>query len=880
MELKKYQKNVLRDLDSFADNYSIFSNPSEAYNLHWENKNVRVGSGNGAMRPYNPVLGNVPHVCFKVPTGGGKTFLACCSIKHIFDRLPHRKSKVVVWLVPSDSILEQTLRNLKDVSHPYRQKIDMNWNGRVEVYSKKDLLDGRSFNPTTVYGQLSIMVLSYDTFRITDKEGRKVYQANGNLLPFVELMDRNNLLDNCDESSLMQVIHFLNPVVIVDESHNATSDLSVEMLKNLNPSFVLDLTATPRVNSNIISFVSAKDLKRENMIKLPVVVYNRPNQQEVITDAIDLRNKLERDASSEERYIRPIVLFQAQPRNTEDSTTFTSLKEKLLRAGINEEEIAIKTSTINEIRDVDLLSPDCKIRYIITVNALKEGWDCPFAYILASLANRSSSVDVEQILGRILRLPNTSRSNSNFLNMSYVLTSSSDFRETLDNIVEGLNAAGFTKRDCVAPNASETFTPPAGTTEQGNLFESNNDEDEIVFNPEEVRSDVEQRNEEAQDSSASGTTPSTNEGLNNVLDTARNAEEAYEEASKSEDESGAIFNPEEYEHMDIFNIRDEYAEEARNIKLPQLFIEIEGNIFFGESQTLLTKEKCTEGFTLVGKPLPVGLSSVSDDVYKVDVVTADNGSMHSAYERLNRESSETFKSYLETIKPEYRIKECTESIYQRLDRRFDYITGSDLHAYVQAIVDNMTNDELITLPDNITSITERIYRHIDNLIKEYRYENFLRMVELNKIKARETYSFPTQINPLQHTNRLTKSLYKEERDDLNDYEFQVINRLISCDIKWWHRIIARKENEFNINAFTNHYPDFVVCTKNGTIVLVEVKGEDRDGTDSQQKVKLGRVWQSLSGNEKFKYFMVFVNQAMREEGSISLDELAEIIRRL
>ena len=127
------------------------------------------------MPPYQDTIPRVPHVCFKVPTGGGKTFLACCSIKHIFDKIQSNKPKVVVWLVPSDAILEQTLKNLKNSSHPYRQKIDFNWNGKVEIYSKKDLLDGKTFNPSAITGQLSIMVLSFDTFRANDKESRKIY---------------------------------------------------------------------------------------------------------------------------------------------------------------------------------------------------------------------------------------------------------------------------------------------------------------------------------------------------------------------------------------------------------------------------------------------------------------------------------------------------------------------------------------------------------------------------------------------------------------------------------------------------------------------------------------------------------------------------------
>ena len=297
--------------------------------------------------------------------------------------------------MPSDAILSQTVKALKDPSHDYRQKINADFGSRVEVYTKQELLNGQNFNPTAVTEQLSVMVLSYDSFRGRGKEGLKAYQENSNLEPFSKALGKPEFpIEKADETALFQIINQLSPLVIVDESHHARSELSLEMLKNFNPCFVLDLTATPKKESNIISYVDAVQLKKENMVKLPVIVYNRDNQGEVLTDAIDLRNRLEELAQSRpeqsEQYIRPIVLFQAQPRGKEESTTFEKLRDKLVETGIPAEQIAIRTADVNELKKRDLLSPDCPIRYIITVNALKEGWDCPFAYILASLANKTS----------------------------------------------------------------------------------------------------------------------------------------------------------------------------------------------------------------------------------------------------------------------------------------------------------------------------------------------------------------------------------------------------------------------------------------------------------------------------------------------------------
>ena len=255
MELKNYQKDVIRDLSRFLTLMTETGSAARAYKSLWEEKNVIVGA-NG-LPPYHYNLADfVPDVCFKVPTGGGKTFLAASAIKTIFDAMPVLTVRAVVWLVPSDAILRQTFAALSNPDHPYRRKIDVDFGGAVEVYSKEQLLTGQNFNPSAVADQLSIFVLSYDSFRTSKKEGRKAYQENGHLATFPRYMqDKSVLLPDTDETALIQVIRSLNPVVIVDESHHATSELSVKMLENFNPCFVLDLTATPKNKSNIISTI-------------------------------------------------------------------------------------------------------------------------------------------------------------------------------------------------------------------------------------------------------------------------------------------------------------------------------------------------------------------------------------------------------------------------------------------------------------------------------------------------------------------------------------------------------------------------------------------------------------------------------------------------
>ena len=253
MEMKSYQRRAIDDLSRYMELLNEAQDYAAAFSQFWQEKSAP------ALGHYQDILPGVPNLCFKVPTGGGKTFLACNALRPVFDTLPMTKMKAVVWLVPSDAILSQTLKNLQDSSHPYRQAIDVAFGGRVTVYSKQELLSGQNFNITAVMEQLSIMVLSYDSFRGRSNEALKAYRENSSLAPMAKALGKpQQPIEKADDTALFQVINQLSPLVIVDESHHARSELSLDMLKDFNPCFVLELTATPKKNSNILFYVEAK----------------------------------------------------------------------------------------------------------------------------------------------------------------------------------------------------------------------------------------------------------------------------------------------------------------------------------------------------------------------------------------------------------------------------------------------------------------------------------------------------------------------------------------------------------------------------------------------------------------------------------------------
>lgn len=873
MELKIYQKRVMKNLSSYLDFLNDYD-MNEAWKRYWAEQDVTVGLG--GVPQYKDEIKGVPHICFKVPTGGGKTFMACSSLKTIFEKMPMDKPKVVVWLAPSDAIIEQTVNTLSNVNHPYRQKIDQDFAGKVGVYTKEQLLNGQNFSPDTVREMLTICVISYASLRVDSKKKdvRKVYQENGNLQRFAEYFkDDDVLLADTDETALIQALRHLEPVVVVDESHNASSNLSVEMLNNLNPSFILDLTATPRKNSNILSYVDARELKKENMVKLPVVVYNRDGVKDVLRDAVKLRGSIEQQAEMEHQhggeYIRPIVLFQAEPKSSSDTVTFEKLKDKLVAIGIPENQIAIKTSNVNEIKGVDLLSLDCEIRYIITVNALKEGWDCPFAYILASVANKTSRVDVEQILGRILRQPYAKKHKMPLLNTSYVLTSSRNFRTTLDDIVVGLNKAGFSKKDY---RVGEVEKP---------TFAADEGEQQAIQEPDTPcgteDNGFDWLDTEIPDNFRVDTEPASGEDshIETMVAQATDVAEKYNE-ELADDSNDGFFGGDLGDMLNQYPMQEQFMDDAVALRIPQFFLKGTPNLF-NDGYTLLEKENLSEGFSLNKIPADIKFNLATGEMYEIDVAT--QGEAIPKYRRASKSESEQIREYLRQISSEHRIKACAYSLAAQINKNNRYAT-EEVQDYVTRVISEMDEDALNAMESSIPFYASKIRDKIEEYEASYRQRKFYDLIEMNKIicKADGAYSFPKVITPSVSFDSLDKSLYTAECDDLNNFEFKLINNIAPLEnVLWWHRVIDRRG--FRLNGFINHYPDFIVKTTSGNIVLVEAKGEQLKNDDSKAKLALGKKWDMMCGS-KFKYYMVFEHKEMEIQGSYTMDKFIEILKNL
>ncbi len=874
MELKPYQQTVIDDIAVYLDKVQQAKDEREAYRLFWtEHPRTPVQPFPGtAVEPYKNNVSGVPHICVKVPTAGGKTFIACNALNTVFGAFANDKPKAVVWLVPSITILDQTIKALRDPSHPYRQRLNTHFRNRVEVYDKAALLQGGSFNATSVKEQLSIMVFSFDSLRARNKEDRKVFQENGNLQTF------EHLLPNGAELTLGAVIKHLNPVVVVDESHNAESELSVEMLKEINPCFILDLTATPRANSNIISFVDAWALKTEKMIKLPVIVYNHQDKTEVVLSALQMQRRLEAQAMQEEKagghYIRPIVLFQVQPKNgkdftdnEEEKTNVQRLKEKLMELRIPEAQIKIKTANMNEIKNEELMSRESEVRFIITINALKEGWDCPFAYVLASLADRSSAVDVEQILGRVLRQPYVMKHQSELLNLSYVLTSTATakFMQTLQNIVKGLNKAGFTAQDVKLPNeAIIEQAKEAEAFQQLSVFANGNQ-----AATEDVAADI----DTARLLEADTSQPS--EAVLQIEQLAIKQNEAFEStALEMETTYGTAIPTEIKSLVKTYPIKEIFKEQAQTIKLPQFFVKVPASQFnFGEEyhDEPLEKETLLKGFALSKGDTNIAFDSIETDLYKVDLDETKKEHLPT-FVRIDGALKESLLAYiLDPSRKGSRVKNLTRRIMETIGNMYP-IPDPEIEKYIARILDSFTDEQFNDFSNNEYTYTDKIKQKIRALSEAHAEKKFKEFLDKDKVFTKHAFSLPPTIAPGETAKDITKSLYEKE-GKMNGFEERVINEIgNSSNIVFWTRNIERRG--FRINGFINHYPDFIIQTKSGKTVVLETKG---DHLDAEQKIRLGNLWASKAGNN-YRYFIVYERRTV--DGAYKLEDFMDIIRSI
>lgn len=884
MRLKRYQQGTLDVLTRFLKDARLQGDPAAAFNgiIEGEEQAARL---KGYAKPYKAIKGleGVPYACLRLPTGGGKTLLAAHTIIQARDHWLERDYPVVLWLVPSDAIRRQTVEALKDPRHFYRQALDEAFEGRVRVF---DIADFTQVTPSDLASKLCVFVGTVQTLKVSNTNGRKVYAHHEMLEPhFAKISPNTPGLERNDDGpfkgdirfSFANLMHVHNPLVIVDEAHNAVTSLADEMQRRINPSAIIQFTATPRNKSNILHTVTAQELKDEQMIKMPVVLEEHETWQSAVNGAILRQAQLEEEAKRDrDNYIRPIVLFQAQ--NKDQPVNVDALRDHLVEVkNIPPEKIAVVTGKQRELDGMDLKDPACQIDYVITVQALKEGWDCSFAYVFCSVANIGTSGDAEQLLGRVLRMPYATRRTSAMLNKSYACLSSPKFQDAVKGLVDKLVDMGFDESE-VAENI-EHAQPELLDGFFGRKPRPTPTFDMSIDAPVEEIKGIER----AAPLKISVGSDALGKAKVTVKDFLTPAQEkaVFEQMPQKHhgafQEELAKFKAENHEKASP-------AQRGEEFVVPRLMAQVQDEFVFADNDLLIEYHDWTlkdHAHQLTEKQFSIRQVA---NTFEVDL---DEGSLQVQ-----------LKDQTDQLSLDIGVDGWTEQgLVLWLDRkvRDRYIGQGELVSWLSAVVAHLIHDRGITLSTLMRCQYVLARRLQDRLAEIYTIErNKVYQGSLFDRGAAPSLSFKNGfrffdgmfegVRTYQGRTVFAKHFTGKNQVPAFDgrgedgEEFQCAMFLdANAKVKHWIRNVAKHPNAFWLPlAGGKFYPDFVAELENGQVFVVEYKGEHlRTNQDTKVKMAVGTLWEKVSDGRGLFLLALKDDQGVNMRDQL-IDKLAKV----
>ncbi len=860
LTLKTYQTQALKALEAFfidcrvSDAKAAFERAVD-YDINYVDRLV-----------------GVPSVCLRVPTGGGKTLIAAHSIAVTANHYVNTNAPIVLWLVPSDMIRQQTLKALADVTHPYRQAVMQRYGDRIKVCD----LDGlQTINPNDVGKSCLIIVTTSQAFNITKTEKRNVYAFFEELSPHFSIltpqqekgMERVTAetikeQPHLTASDIGRVKHSLanwfylhRPIIVLDEAHKNRSKLSFETFARLNPACLVELTATPRDN-NVLYSVSAAELKSAEMIKLPVVLTEHPDGwQSCLRDALLQRQQLELDAQKDPSYIRPILLVQAQAKGGE--ATVDVVRAHLIQhETIPEEQIAVSTGTTKELNDINLFAPSCPIRVVITVEALKEGWDCSFAYVLASLQNMNSAVDVEQLLGRVLRMPYAQKRPVESLNKAYAHVIAESVAQAASQLKDRMVAnMGFNKWE--ADLAIQKTLPVEMPQGQGRAKIVPELALALPHTPDTTHFSDEVKLAIQILPNTQGATLLIKKGTSE--DTFKQIEAFVVQSTppKKQEQVQAAFNDARAERQ------AQHAGENWNVRfapIPQLCL------FLDNEWQVVEKEVIENAVNLNLLEYPLNLAfNIRETAHSFEIDMNMAGESVT-YRQLWAEQL-TFN--------EMPTNHTETDLVLWLDKQVRHtgLTQVQLRAYLVKLVGYLINERKFTLTALIRSqfqLRQAVRNEIERLFElarsqAFQGDLFAKMTVAPQPEIWHQFEFKAGIYPVRkpyrgsyefrkHFYQQIDDLREKTKDGKNAEEFlcaQVID--MHPRVKHWVRNISQqRETSFWFPTAKDYfYPDFVCELDDGAIAVIEYKGEVYvTNDDSKEKEAIGKQWASNSQGKR------------------------------
>lgn len=867
-ELKRYQKETLGALETFLR--GARTGPvAEAFA-------EVTGRSPDSYRHYS--FGEMPYVCLRLPTGGGKTVLASHAVRVAAENYLEEQYPIVLWLVPTNTIRQQTLEALKTSGHPYRAELDRHFDHQVRIF---DVDEVNQIRPHDIGSKTIVVVSTIANLRVTDTSGRKVYAYHEDFeAHFTKVNPNDERLERVTEADLQEnglereslgkikfsfanLLAMHKPMVIIDEAHNARTHLSFETFHRIHPACMVELTATPDVSnasaSNVLYHVSASELKAEEMIKLPIMLTEHTNWQESVRDAVLTRNKLAQEAQKEPDYIRPIVLFQAEPKN--GTVTVEVLKQHLVdELKIDDAKIAIATGSQRELDGLDLFSPGCQIEYVVTIEALKEGWDCSFAYIFCSVKEVRSSKDAEQLLGRVLRMPYAKRRTVEALNRAYAHLATPSFSRAAQELTDKLINMGFEALEIPA----HLQRGPENLGGTGSLFD---DFDGGVVTPPPPST-----------SFVVGKAPD----LSSFTPEQKAPVQVHTESGGYRIEITGIVEPEVVkaltknvtgdEKKDVeqlveqHNARHQAAKAPaqrgeRFASLPRLCIVEDGqlNLLESASYRYLNGE-----WSLLDYPVKLERFTAKDNqtVFEVDVEK----------KKISFQIAETQDTYnLNLVDTDVTENDLIGFLSSKT--RQPDVGHGDLIGYLRRLVTYLLKERGFTLTALLRAkypLIRAINEEIDSIRRIVEEAGFQAFLFDGAVETEASFKYSYHFDPNLYPARppfyngrfkFPKHFYPVipdlEESNKKDTEFECAKAIEAHPkVKHWVRNLVNQQSaSFSLPlARGNFYPDFIAELVDGSLLVVEYKGEGyKTSDDSREKKAIGELWAKKGENCRFLF---------------------------
>ena len=896
-ELKAYQKSALSVLVQFLQ--SCRSVPvADAFH-------AMLATQNREDERYQPVFDDVPCVCLRIPTGGEKTVLAAHAVALAGKAVLDSDSPVALWLTPSDTIRTQTLEALSDARHPYRQALAQHFGDRVQICELENL---QTIGPHDVGKTCIVVVATIQSFNVTDTAKRNVYSFFEELAPHFDNLPPNlsGDLEKVTEADLQSQpfltpadigrikysvanwLHLHQPLVIVDEAHNNRTDRFFKTLGRLNPSCVVELTATPVAGNNVLYHVSAQELKAEQMIKLPIVLAEHPEGwRECLRDAVLTRDGLELTAQKETDYIRPIVLVQAAPKGNE--ATVEVVRQHLIeQERIPENQIAVATGAQKELDGINLFDRACPVRYVITVEALKEGWDCSFAYVLASLQSVNSSKDVEQLLGRVLRMPYAKTRQQEALNRAYAHIVAENFAQAAsalkDRMVQNM---GFERLETAALIIPQQPLALAGGATGALTAQQPTPPPVIPDCHIEVPQVPDTKNWPAE-IKAAVQVRTTTQGATILLKGDTDSEtlaqaEAFISNTLPEKARAAVKEQFDAHRAVRQALRAPVQLGFSFAPVPQLCLRLDDHLEVVEKET----PSSIGDWDLLSQPVQLAGFAIRESInsFEIDVNGQQIKYRHIDAQQLklndvtSHVSEQDFVSWLD------------DELHQR------YLSQPQLQAYLVKMLAYLIHDRSLTLTALVRArfqLAQAIAKEIERLRQVAMDKGFQgRLMDMTVPGIAELAHYSFRFQPGQYPARncyqggyeFSKHYYptihdlREKTPAGKTAEEFLCAQAIDAHpkVKQWVRNIDRQEKfSFWLPTATDYfYPDFVAELADERILVVEYKGEPyKTNDDSREKKQVGSQWEKSSGGRCLFLFAVAEDEAGRSVFQQIADKLA------